>query len=704
MHAPHRSPGTAPQVSGFARLTATRLTATRLTATRLTATRLTANSTRAAAIRGRSRLAVALSALAVALTPLLQAHAGPAAGTNMLTTASNAKLPTARGNFGVGPAIAAQDYGADGSGASDASSALSTACTAAATAGAPLGLSGIYKVSSNLTLACDLAFAPGSVLKADSGKTVTVNGRILASDVAYIFQGAGSVVAATAPSVSVQWWGAGHGIADDATAFRAALGSDRVIHVPPAAYVFNSTQSIPANEAALPPIGVLIDGESNWEMAAYGATLEMGSSVAAATTIQVHASNNWTISGLNCLGNRGGLTSGQGSSCLVVFNDVGFAVRDLTLSGNWGGDGTGVYGDWLVNGVFSNFYMPKVNICLGFGFIKNVRVDHGFAEGADNNGNQGSGQMGDRCIGESYDVLNSTYNATGYSFTDTDGYSVTGVDASNFSVGWTVQSGNHYYFSGNYWHANPGAAGVGAGGYIAYNNGGNFSSVGHPPGNITVVGDSYVDNGTAGYGIDIANGPDSADTIANILVADSVFDNNATTGIEAAAASLLANIRATRNVFSGASQTTGIGPHLIAVGAAGNVLNAQPANPTGTTNSSGLMMGLAGSFTPQSTGTVAVTIAGDCYNTTAGDGGNIKIRYGTGTAPSNGGALVGTAVGNLPSFVSATASQKVGCAASAVITGLTIGTPYWLDLKLGAATGGTAAIENVSITAVEIGS
>ncbi|HVC56391.1 MAG TPA: hypothetical protein VND95_10570, partial [Stellaceae bacterium] len=114
MRAPHRSPGSAPQVSGFARLTATRLTATRLTA----------NSTRAAAIRGRSRLAVALSALAVALTPLLQAHAGPAAGTNMLTTASNAKLPTARGNFGVGPAIAAQDYGADGSGASDASSAL----------------------------------------------------------------------------------------------------------------------------------------------------------------------------------------------------------------------------------------------------------------------------------------------------------------------------------------------------------------------------------------------------------------------------------------------------------------------------------------------------------------------------------------------------------------------------------------------------
>ena len=132
---------------------------------------------------------------------------------------------------------------------------------------------------------------------------------------------------------------------------------------------------------------------------------------------------------------------------------------------------------------------------------------------------------------------------------------------------------------------------------------------------------------------------------------------------------------------------------------------ATPSNPTGTTDTTGKMMGLAGTITPVSTGKILIVISGDIANDTIADGAAVQIRYGTGTAPANADALTGTAVGGLVSSTNpdiALATLNVPFSLNAIVTGLTPGTAYWIDTGLKAITGGTATISNVSISVIEV--
>lgn len=129
---------------------------------------------------------------------------------------------------------------------------------------------------------------------------------------------------------------------------------------------------------------------------------------------------------------------------------------------------------------------------------------------------------------------------------------------------------------------------------------------------------------------------------------------------------------------------------------------ATPGAPTGTTNTSGLMMGLAGAVTPKSTGNLLILVSGTISNNTASDGAKVQIRYGTGTAPANAAALTGTTAGGMPQFVPpATGGLKVPFALNAVVTGLSVSTAYWIDVALAAITGGTASISDVSVSVIE---
>lgn len=136
-------------------------------------------------------------------------------------------------------------------------------------------------------------------------------------------------------------------------------------------------------------------------------------------------------------------------------------------------------------------------------------------------------------------------------------------------------------------------------------------------------------------------------------------------------------------------------------GGGGASYQITPADPTGTTNTTGLMMGLAGAITPVFSGRVMVSITGNIENNTSGSGVKAGIYYGTGTAPVNAAAITGTLVGSVPQFTTAAAAQRVPINITIIITGLTLGTAYWLDLMLGAITSGTAAIKNITVTAVE---
>ena len=128
---------------------------------------------------------------------------------------------------------------------------------------------------------------------------------------------------------------------------------------------------------------------------------------------------------------------------------------------------------------------------------------------------------------------------------------------------------------------------------------------------------------------------------------------------------------------------------------------ATVASPTGTTSLTGVMMGLAGAFTPSTTGRLFLMISGTCSNTTATDGVSFQIRYGTGTAPANAASLTGTATGSAGSATIAATNNKEQFNLQALITGLVIGTAYWYDLSLAAVTGGTASVTAVTLTALE---
>lgn len=137
-------------------------------------------------------------------------------------------------------------------------------------------------------------------------------------------------------------------------------------------------------------------------------------------------------------------------------------------------------------------------------------------------------------------------------------------------------------------------------------------------------------------------------------------------------------------------------------GSAFATTQSAPSNPTGTTSTTGVMTGLAGTFTPR-TGRAVIIVSGTIKSNTANDGAQVQIRYGTGTAPGNGDALTGTTLGALQRHVdAAVTTEEVPFSVSGVVTTLTSGTAHWIDLGLAAITGGTATITGISVTAFDI--
>lgn len=136
------------------------------------------------------------------------------------------------------------------------------------------------------------------------------------------------------------------------------------------------------------------------------------------------------------------------------------------------------------------------------------------------------------------------------------------------------------------------------------------------------------------------------------------------------------------------------------------------ASPTAANSTSAFtMQGLAGSITPTTSGNILVTINGYVTSTvtTVNTGVKLQLAYGTGTAPTSNAAATGTVVGSNPTIatldVAATAAADVNIpfSVSGVITGLTVGTTYWLDLQAEAVTTVSAdPLKNVNISAVEM--
>lgn len=141
-----------------------------------------------------------------------------------------------------------------------------------------------------------------------------------------------------------------------------------------------------------------------------------------------------------------------------------------------------------------------------------------------------------------------------------------------------------------------------------------------------------------------------------------------------------------------------------------NTYTFQPSNPVGTTSTSGVMMGLKGSFISQYSGILRVTIYGNITNTTAVDGVNFGGLMGTGTPPNNGdspiiiGSIgIGRVKGNIiERFDGAGAYRPFRISAVVGNLGALVpGTTYWIDMTLAVITGGTASVKNLMIKILE---
>jgi hypothetical protein len=153
--------------------------------------------------------------------------------------------------------------------------------------------------------------------------------------------------------------------------------------------------------------------------------------------------------------------------------------------------------------------------------------------------------------------------------------------------------------------------------------------------------------------------------------------------------------------FGGTGSIGATGPTgPVGVFQSGSAALASPTGPMGTTP---LMIGLNGDFVPAATGKIFIAIAGVAVNTTGGGGSvNISGYYGTGTPPSPGTAVTGTLFSVTQHIITASAAAQAGFTVLGLISGLTLGITYWIDLAVSTTTGANAYVKDVKGVAMEI--
>ena len=151
----------------------------------------------------------------------------------------------------------------------------------------------------------------------------------------------------------------------------------------------------------------------------------------------------------------------------------------------------------------------------------------------------------------------------------------------------------------------------------------------------------------------------------------------------------------------GAASTGPTGPTgSIGVSQSASGVLAAPTGPAGTTP---YMIGLGATFTPNKSGKCFIELAGVALNTTGGGGSiNILGRYGTGTPPAAGAAATGTSFGTVQHIVTNANNVQIGFTIIGIVSGLALGTPYWIDLVISTDSGTGGFVKDLQGIAMEI--
>ena len=151
----------------------------------------------------------------------------------------------------------------------------------------------------------------------------------------------------------------------------------------------------------------------------------------------------------------------------------------------------------------------------------------------------------------------------------------------------------------------------------------------------------------------------SATSVPNCTGALTYSTSTHTFGCNSTSAGNVSNVGTPTNgqIAQWTTSTTIQGVSLASLLTAMATQNTNATNPSGTTSTAGVMMGLGSTckITPAVTGRVRFTISGSVANNNAAHSTTVGGRYGSGTAPANNAATAGTAV-LINSFTALTAS------------------------------------------------
>lgn len=410
----------------------------------------------------------------------------PTSGILAKSDLANATLPDARTNLGIGPTIAAKDYGADVTGAADASTALTNGCTAASSAKVPMGLNGTLRVAANLALNCNLTFAPGAVLKPDTGATVTVTGQVSALPTDHVFQGAGNVTLSSASWVSVAWWGALVNT-DAFVAIRRAIGSNRVIYFPAGTYSCGSydTNLFPLVRGNT---CLNIDSVSNFVLKGDGATLTADNTHSNSNMISISNASDFTFSDF-VLNLGSGIPGGAAPSGFALAGVRRCEFRNNHFNSGWdaaGANPSAFRGDGIISCNFNDNMMPSISQAFDFAYISRVRISGNVAT-------WGTGSLNGRALGIQNDAdMCTNYPDVSCSYVSETLYVTIDHNYFNsFETPVLLSAGRFYSVDNNFF------ANFTNGVLITYRASGNTSSVGQPV-QLTKVNNNFFRNDTPG--------------------------------------------------------------------------------------------------------------------------------------------------------------------------------------------------------------